>query len=275
MVISKVSSEENMKVIILCGGSGIRLQNSISFIPKAMAMIGHRPMVWHIMKIFANYGHKEFVLALGKNSELIRDYFLNYSKYVNDITLRLGSGQPKFRTQHQEQDWEVTLVETGSEANTGARISRCESYVKGKRFLVSYADCLADVDIKMLVGSHDVSGKVATVTGVLPPFRYGEFIIENNKLVGYQNISLLKSFRGWVNGGFMVFEPEIFKFLSPYNECTLEEEIFSKLVSKKQMNIYTHEGFWQCLDNDREYKYLNRLCENNSEYWLYKIDRKK
>lgn len=257
-----------MKVVILCGGKGIRLENSNNFIPKAMVKIGHRPMLWNVMKIFSRFGFSDFVLALGKDGGMIRDYFLNFNKHFNDITVSLSDNNVKYLTNNLEKDWQVTCVETGETAGTGARISRCHKYLNDS-FVVAYSDCLSDVNIEEVVASHVKSGKIATITGVLPPYRYGEFVVEDDKVIDFNERSLLKSNSGWVNGGFMVFNKEIFKYINSFNECNLENEVFKKLVADNQVNIFKHTGFWQCLDNDREYTYLNDLCNQNLNYWLF------
>lgn len=259
-----------MTTVILCGGQGLRLNDSLTFIPKGMVKIGHRPILWHVMKIYSQYGHNDFILALGKGGYLIRDYFLNYNKNINDITLMLGESQIEYKTQHQETDWKITFVETGEEAGTGARIFRCKQYVESKKFMVTYSDCLVDININDLLKYHDKSDKIATVTGVMPPYRYGEFIMKDNQPIDYKASSRLKSPHGWVNGGFMVFKQKIFEYLNSFNECILENEVFNELVKNREISIYPHNDFWQCLDNNREYLYLNELCDRNLEYWLFK-----
>jgi len=258
-----------MKVVILCGGNGIRLRDSLEFIPKAMVKIGHRPMLWHVMKIYAKYGFTDFVLALGNGGNLIKDYFMNYDVNVNDVTIKLGQKDYVSRSEHQEKNWRITFVDTGDQAGTGARISRCQDYLAEDDFLVAYSDCLADINIQKLLDDHKKSDKITTVTGVMPHFRYGEFIVNDNEAVKWNEISNLKSRVGWVNGGFMAFNKKIFKYLAPFNECVLEKEVYAKLVDDKQINVYKHEGFWQELDNDREYNFLRDLCEKNSEFWLF------
>lgn len=259
---------KTMKIIILCGGNGIRLRNSLEVIPKGLVKIGHRPMLWHIMKIYANFGFNEFILALGNNSEAIRNYFIHYDEIINDLTITLGKHDLVFNTEHQENNWKITFVETGGDSGTGARIARCKKYVGDEEFAVAYSDCLADVNIQKLLEFHHSQKKTASVTGVTPPYRYGEFVMEKNKPVAYRDASRLKSIDGLVNGGFMVFHPKIFNYLDSFSECVLEKDVFGNLVKDGQISIFEHSGFWQCLDNDREYKYLNDLCAKNSEYWL-------
>ncbi len=245
------------------------MKNYLEPIPKALVRIGHRPMIWHVMKIFSKFGINEFVLALGSGGDKIRDYFLNYDFSVNDMTMELGSKNIIFNSQNQEKNWKITFVDTGEEAGTGARVLRCQDYVKDQDFFVTYSDCLSDVKLDKVLDYHRSNGRIATVTGVLPPFRYGEFIFENNQLVDYHDSSHLKSMVGWVNGGFMVFSPRIFNYLEPYNECVLEKNIFSRLVADRQLDISEHTGFWQCLDNDRELDILNQMYSHNAACWLF------
>lgn len=261
-----------MKIVILCGGKGIRLNNSSEFIPKGMVQIGHRPILWHVMKIYAQYGFNEFILALGSGGKNIRDYFIHYDENVNDLTLTLGESKLDYNTQHQEEKWKISFVETGEESGTGARLFRCQKYLDDSDFLLTYSDCLADIDISKLISFHNSHGKIMTVSGVMPPFRYGEFIMEKGEIVEYKNIAHLKSQNGWVNGGFMILQPKIFNYLTPYNECVLEKEVFKQLVKEKKIGVFEHHGFWQCLDNEREYQSLNQLAAKNSEFWLHKND---
>lgn len=262
-----------MKVIILCGGRGIRLAGDSTYIPKAMVKIGHRPIVWHVMKRFASYGLNDFVLALGYKGELIRDYFMKYDYYVNDISVSLNNESPVQRlTSHQETDWKVALVDTGDNSLTGARIARCKNYIDDKEadFMVSYADCLSDVDIKKVIRFHNKLGKVATITGVRPPYREGELEVKKNIATSlyFSRKSKIKNEDRYVNGGYMVFDKKIFSYLTPFNECKLESEVFGKLIDNKQLVVFPHLGFWRWLDTDRDFDYLNGLVEKNQLYWL-------
>jgi len=258
-----------MKVLILCGGEGIRLKNMLELTPKSTIMIGSKPMIWHIMKMFSKFGYYEFVLALGLGGEKIRDYFLNYDLFSNDITVELGNNNVVLNSQNQEKKWKVTFVDTGKQAGTGARILRCKKYLQDDSFFISYSDCVSDVDLNAVLDQNKKSNKVLTVTGVFPPFRYGEFIMKNDELVQYNEISKLESVNGLVNGGFMVSRKEIFDYLSPFNECVLENNVFKKLVMDKKIDVYRHDGYWQCLDNDREALILNDLYEKNQQWWLF------
>jgi len=260
-----------MKVIILCGGEGVRLKNQLTHIPKGMIRIDDRPLLWHIMKRYSLFGFNEFILALGKYNDKIRNYFINYSLYTNDIGLNLGkSNNFTSYNSSQEENWKIILANTGDEAHTGTRIFRCQKYIGSDDFMVSYSDCLSNVDINKLLRLHYKEKKIATVTGVRPPYRYGEFIIKNNKVVDFSPISKLSAVHGYVNGGYMVLNKKIFNYLNSYNECILESEVFKTLTKKSELSVYKHNKFWQCLDNDREYEYLKKLCENNQRYWLSK-----
>src|SRR5581483_12276691 len=164
-----------MKVVILCGGEGIRLRNQLHFGPKALVTIDDKPMIWHIMKRYSLFGYTEFVLALGKYGEMIRDYFFNYNLYTNDVEFTIGkSNEITYHSVNQEKNWKITFVNTGEEAHTGARLSRCKNYVEDE-FMLTYSDCLSNVDLSKLYKQHKASKKTVTVTGVMPPFRYGEF----------------------------------------------------------------------------------------------------
>ena len=259
-----------MKVIILCGGEGVRLKNMLEPIPKAMVKIGYRPILWHVMKIFSKFGYNEFVLALGAGGEKIRDYFINYDMFANDVTIELGNPDSTvINSQNQEKEWKITFVDTGEKAGTGARLFRCKDFVEGDDFFVAYSDCLSDVSIPSLLKQHTESGKILTLTGIFPPFRYGEFVIQNNLPIKYNEISTLKSKEGLVNGGFMVANKQIFDYLKPFSECVLEQEVFENLVNNEKIDMYSHDGFWQCLDNDREYAILNDMYEKNQSRWLF------
>lgn len=262
-----------MKVIILCGGRGIRLAGESSYIPKAMVKIGHRPIVWHVMKRFASYGITDFILALGYKGEMVRDYFMKYDYYVNDIKVSLDNQVPVQKlTSHQETDWTITLVDTGDNSMTGARIARCKQYLEpeDESFMVSYADCLSDIDVKKVIKFHNKMKKTGTITGVRPPYREGELRVKNYVATSlyFTSRDKIKSEDRYINGGYMVFDKKIFSYLTPFNECKLESDVFQKLIDKKQLVVCPHLGFWRWLDTDRDFIYLNQLVEKNQLYWL-------
>ncbi len=260
-----------MKVIILCGGHGIRLQGESTYIPKAMVSLGHRPLVWHVMKRYGFYGFHDFVLALGAKGDLVKDYFANYDIFANDLSVSLGKGTVKKLSHHQEKGWEVTLADTGETSYSGARIHRCRQYIGDEAmFMVSYADCLADIDIRALIAFHKKSKKIATITGAVPPYREGEFVVDAHRAVAVYDVKKASTAREqrFFNGGYMVFDRKIFPFLSSFSECKLETEVFMRLIADRQLAIYPHYGFWRWLDTDRDYLYLQDLVDKNQMYWL-------
>lgn len=259
-----------MKTIILCGGKGTRLGGRADYVPKAMTKIGHRPIVWHIMKRYSLAGYGDFILALGEKGELLRDFFIHYDYFTSDVRVDLSKGKIDKLSDHQEKSWEITLVDTGDQAQSGARIARCKKYLDDKLFMVSYSDCLANINIKELIKFHRKTKKVATITGVIPPYREGEFSVENNLVLGMYDAKQerKRSRQRYINGGFFVFEQAIFNYLSSFSECRLESEVFVQLIKEQQLAVFPHYGFWQWLDTDRDHAYLNQLVDRNNMYWL-------
>lgn len=260
-----------MKIIILCGGRGVRLAGEASYIPKAMVRLGHRPLLWHVMKRYALFGYNDFILALGAKGEMIRDYFINYKTYVDNIRISLSKPESfESLTTSQESEWKITMIDTGEQALTGARIARCKRYLDEGDFMVTYADCLADIDINKLMKFHKRSSKVATISGVVPPYRIGELMVENNLAVGFYDARHQRKtgIRRYINGGYMIFKKEIFSYLSLFNECQLETEVFEKLMKSKELAIFPHHGFWRWLDTDRDYIELSGLVDKNKLFWL-------
>lgn len=259
-----------MKVVILCGGRGIRLPDDSVYLPKGMVRLGHRPILWHIMKRFALAGHTDFVLALGAKGELIRDYFLHYDQYVTDTQIELGSGKIELLSKHQEEKWRITFVDTGENANSGARIHRCKEYIGEEKFFLTYSDTLSDVSLAGLVSFHKKSGKLFTLTGVIPPYREGEVVVEDNLAIGHYDArkDTKQKLQRFVNGGYMVADAKLFSYLTSFNECRLESEVFTRLMNEKQLALYGHHGFWRWLDTDRDYLYLQDLVDKNKMFWL-------
>lgn len=253
-----------MKVVILAGGMGTRLREETEYRPKPMVQIGARPILWHIMKIYAHYGYNDFVICLGYKGEMIRDYFLNYETQNRDFIITLGSGAVEVLGNHTEDGWRVTLAETGEKAMTGGRIKRVEKYVGSSAFMATYGDGVADIDIESLIGFHRRQGKLATVTAVRPSSRYGELGIENGRVTLFREKPQVNE--GWINGGFFVFEPEIFSFIEG-DDDTLETGLLSRLVERKQLAVYQHEGFWQCMDTYREMQQLDEIWDRGRAPW--------
>jgi glucose-1-phosphate cytidylyltransferase len=258
-----------MKVLLFCGGRGFIDPETRLRIPKCMARIGERPLLWHVMNAFATFGHRTFVLALGTGSETIRDFFLEYGSHWRDVEVSLANRGVKYLDRIVEEDWTVQMVDTGREAMTGGRIARCRRYLDGERFLLSYSDCLCNVDLFSLVAAHAARENIVmTVTGVRPPSRFGTFFVEGQRVTRYSLESRLAGVGGYIHGGFMVAEPSIFQYVEPLNECNLEVEVFSRLAQEGKVAVFPHEGYWQPVDGERELLILNEQYRKNIRPWL-------
>ena len=254
-----------MKVIILCGGRGTRLKEETEFRPKPLVEVGGRPILWHIMKIYAHYGFNDFILCLGYKGEMIREYFLNYEIKNNDFTLQLGNGKVKVFNKSREENWKITFVDTGERAQTGSRVKQVEKYVDGDRFMLTYGDGVADVKIDKIIQYHQKQGNIGTITGVHPPSRFGELLLDDNRIIEFNEKPQVKE--GFINGGFFVFQKEFFRYLKKNDACYLEKEPLEKLVADKQLSAYQHNGFWQCMDTQRELDVLHQLWATNKAPW--------
>jgi|SRR6056297_824242 len=254
-----------MKAVILAGGLGTRLGNRTNVIPKPMIRIGSKPVLWHIMKIFSNYGINDFIICLGYKKNVIKDYFLHYESKNNDFTINLENYDIEFHNDHDEKKWKVTLVDTGINTLKGGRLKKIEKYLDDEINIVTYGDGVADININKLIKFHKNKKKMVTITGVHPPARFGEISEEKD---------IVKSFRekpqtskGLINGGFIVFKRELFEYLTNDENCDLEIGPLEKLSKKGKVAVYKHEGFWQCMDHERDVKYLNNLWNNNKALW--------
>ncbi len=254
-----------MKAVIFAGGLGTRLGNRTSLLPKPMIKIGEKPILWHIMKIYSSYGIKQFIICLGYQGDVIKDYFLNYDLINNDFTVRLGDKKTIFHTDRTETDWEVTLVDTGVRTLKGARLKRVEHYLDGDCNLLTYGDGVADLSIKELISFHRSHGKTVTITGVYPPARFGELIAENNLVKSFQEKP--QTSQGLINGGFMVFNQELFQYLTTEQDCDLEVGVLENLAKRGKVMVYQHAGNWECMDNERDVKHLNQLWREDQAFW--------
>lgn len=255
-----------MKVVILCGGMGTRLREETEFHPKPMVEIGGRPILWHIMKTYAHYGFTEFIICLGYKGWMIKEYFLNYAMMNGDFTIKLGNDNDvQFHKEQVEEGWKVTLAETGLNTMTGARVKRIEKYIDGDTFMLTYGDGVADVDIGDLLAFHNQHRKIGTVTGVCPPSRFGELFVEEECVIGFKEKPQL--YGGFINGGFFVFNRGVFEYLDNNENCILEQQPLTQLAAQEELMMYTHEGFWQCMDTYRDFLYLNRFCEQQEIPW--------
>jgi glucose-1-phosphate cytidylyltransferase len=254
-----------MKVIILCGGQGTRLREETEYRPKPLVEVGGKPILWHIMKTYAHYGYSDFVLCLGYRGNMIKEYFLNYEAMNNDFTICLGQkSHIHFNDAHMEQDFRVTLAETGQETMTGGRIKRIDKYVDGDTFLVTYGDGLADVNITELLAFHKNHGKIATITTVRPQSRFGMLETANDgKVLAFNEKPQLD---GWASAGFLVFERRLFEYIEG-DGCTLERQPLERLAAEGQLMAYRHDGFFFAMDTYREYLYLNELWRSGKAPW--------
>lgn len=252
-----------MKTVILAGGFGTRLSEMTANLPKPMVEIGGKPILWHIMNIFSAYCHHEFVLALGYKAEVVKEYFLNFYAINNDLTLDFTTGQTTIHHGNQP-NWRVHLIDTGLGTQTGGRLKRLKEWIGDETFLMTYGDGVADVDIDKLVAFHRQQGKLATITAVRPPARFGGLVIHEKTVTEFSEKN--QSQEGWINGGFFVLEPEVLDLVDK-DECVWEKGPLEKLASMGQLSAYQHFGFWQPMDTLREYKLLESLWESGHAPW--------
>lgn len=257
-----------MKVVILCGGKGTRLREETEYRPKPMVPVGNRPILWHIMKTYAHYGHREFILCLGYKGEMIKEYFRNYLWNTSDVTLMLGrSPGIIFHDGHDEEDWSVTLAETGENSMTAFRVRQVKRYIPaGETFLLTYGDGLSTIDINASVAAHKAAGKICTISAVHPAGRFGSLRLESDG--GIRAFNEKPQFEeSYVNGGYMVCDHRIFEYLPDDPGMMLERSPMDNLVRDNQLNAYQHEGFWQPMDTYQEAQYLNRLWAEGTAPW--------
>jgi glucose-1-phosphate cytidylyltransferase len=255
-----------MKVVILCGGAGTRLREETEFRPKPLVEVGGRPILWHIMKHYAHHGFRDFVLCLGYKGNMIKDYFLNYQAMNNDFTISLGKkAQMVFHGDHEEQDFCVTLADTGEETLTGGRLQRVARYLgDDPRFMVTYGDGVSDVDIPALLNFHQRHGKLATVTTFRPISRFG--ILSINEEHEVRSFMEKPRADAWASAGFFVFEREVLNRLDGAN-VSLEREPLQRLAAAGQLMAYPHPGFFYAMDTYREYQLLNEAWNSGQAPW--------
>lgn len=255
-----------MKAVILCGGLGTRLREQTEFRPKPMVEVGGKPILWHIMKTFAHHGITEFVVCIGYKGEVIKEYFLDYEARNNDFTITLGrSHDLEFHDQHLESDWRVTVADTGYDTQTGGRVKRVQRYVGDERFMVTYGDGVADVDIGKLLAFHESHGKAATLTSVRPLSRFGVLDLEDGGTV--TDFREKPQVDGWVNAGYFVFEPSVFDYIG--DDSVLEQAPLEALAKDSELMAYRHDGFWQPMDTYRESKLLNDLWDTGAPWKVW------
>jgi glucose-1-phosphate cytidylyltransferase len=252
-----------MKVVILAGGLGSRLIEKTNIIPKPMVEIGTKPIIWHIMKYFSHYGHNEFIICLGYKGEIIKDYFTSYYSNNSDLTLDLGTNNYEMHNQHNE-NWKISLIDTGEETLTGARIAKIKKYTEGNRFFLTYGDGLADINLNSLLKHHINSGKKCTVSAVKPEGRFGVIkFLENQISFSEKNIKDVD----WVNGGFFICEQSIFKYVDENDNVMWEKSPMENLANDNELNAYQHSGFWKPMDTLKDQNILNNLWFDNKAKW--------
>jgi len=252
-----------MKVVILAGGLGTRLSEETEIKPKPMVEIGGFPIIWHIMKHYAHYGFKEFYIALGYRGEVIKRFFMDYHSLNASLTIDLSSGTVNAHERECE-DWIVHLKNTGQETYTGGRVRRLAPLLGDGTFMVTYGDGVADINLHELLKFHREQGRIATVTAVRPPARFGGLVFDGDMVVNFTEKPQIGE--GWINGGFLVLEPGIFNYLEG-DESSLEAEALERLAADKQLAAYRHEGFWQCMDTLRDKRLLESLWQEGRAPW--------
>ncbi len=252
-----------MKVILLAGGFGTRLSEYTETIPKPMVTVGGRPILWHIMRTYANFGHKDFYVALGYRAEVVKEYFLHYRSLNADFTVDLATGSV---SPHQvdSADWRVTLVHTGLESMTGGRVKRLQRFIGNETFMLTYGDGVANVDLERLLAFHRAHGKMVTVTAVHPGARFGELLIENERVASFQEKPQMG--QGWINGGYFVIEPTFFDLIVG-DATILERDPLERAAKMGELMAYRHDGFWQCMDTKRDRDTLEELWAAQRAPW--------
>jgi glucose-1-phosphate cytidylyltransferase len=254
-----------MKVIILAGGYGTRLGSLTGEIPKPMVRIGDKPIMWHIMKIYSHYNFKDFIICLGYKQEVIKNYFHHYHVHATDYTINLNTKELTVLNNHDETDWNVSLIDTGLDSLKGARLKKIEKYLDDDINLMTYGDGVADIDINELIKFHKSHGKILTITGVRPPSRFGEIIEKDNQLISFKEKP--QSSQGLISGGFFVFDKRLMNYLTEDENCDLEYGAFDQLAQEGQIMVYKHLGNWECVDTERDLKHLNKLYSEGNAFW--------
>lgn len=252
-----------MKVVILAGGMGTRLAEETAVRPKPMVEIGGRPILWHIMGIYAAQGFSEFVVACGYKGEMIKEYFANFALHAADVSIEMATGRVDLHNQ-RSPNWQVNLIDTGLSTQSGGRIKRLAKWLNGETFLMTYGDGVGDIDVKALLGFHRSHGKLATLSAVRPPARFGGLEFNGDQVVRFAEKPQIGE--GWINGGFMVLEPQVLDYIEG-DDTVFEREPMERLAADGQMMAYRHEGFWQPMDTLREKRLLEDMWQSGHAPW--------
>ena len=255
--------EKQMKVAILAGGLGTRLSEETTVKPKPMVEIGGRPILWHIMNIYAAYGFKEFVIALGYRGDLIKDYFINYHYRSRNLTVQLRNGDISVH-EGEGEDWTVHLLDTGADTNTGGRVKRLAEFIGNEPFMLTYGDGVSNINIPKLIEFHQTQKRLATLTAVRPPARFGQMLLDDGKVTEFKEKPQIGE--GWINGGFFVLQPEVTKYIEG-DHSAWEYDSLEKIAADGQLAAYQHEDFWQSMDTLRDVHLLEKLWREGNAPW--------
>lgn len=253
-----------MKTVILAGGLGTRISEESYLKPKPMIEIGDQPILWHIMKYYSSFGFHDFIICCGYKGHVIKEYFADYYLHRSDVTFDFSDGNRMTVHQNVAEPWRVTLVDTGLMTQTGGRVKRVQKYIGDEPFMLTYGDGVGDIDLNALLAQHQTSTKIVTLTGIQPGGRFGVLDVDGKTVTGFREKA--KEDGGWINGGFMVLGPEIFERLDG-DSCILEREPLERLAREGKLGIYRHNGFWQCMDTQRDKIRLEELWQKGNAPW--------
>jgi glucose-1-phosphate cytidylyltransferase len=251
-----------MKVVILCGGKGTRMSEVTNELPKPLALIGDKPILWHIMKIYQKYGFNEFILLLGYKGEKIKEYFMDYEWKNNSFTMDSSTGD--IQLLGEPEKWKITFVDTGLNTMTGSRIKRAQKYIGDESFMLTYGDGLSDVNLYELVKFHQTKGTIATVTGIQKKSQFGTLTVNQGMAESFAEKTQTEEI---INGGFFVLKPEVFPYLTDETDCVFEEEPLRKLTQDRQLAVYLHDGFWTAIDTYKNVLEVNEMWEQGELSW--------
>ena len=254
-----------MKVVILAGGLGTRLSEETKLIPKPMVEIGGKPILWHIMKTYSSYGFNEFIILTGYKSHIIKEYFVNYYNRYSDITVDMLNNSVEIH-KIKTEPWKVTLLYTGQDTMTGGRIKKATDYIGNERFMLTYGDGVADVDINALIKSHETSGKTVTMTAVQPSGRFGALVIKDENIITSFK-EKPKGDESWINGGFFVCEPKVFDYIPDEDDVIFEQRPLERLAEVGELNAFKHNGFWRPMDTLKDKNDLTEMWMTDNAPW--------
>ena len=254
-----------MKVVILAGGLGTRLSEETGINPKPMLQIGDRPIIWHLMKYYSQFGFNDFYVALGYKGDVIKKYFVDYQLANHSLRISLGDNQLDYLDGNVE-DWTIHLVDTGLCTNTGGRLKRLQPYLESETFMLTYGDGVSTVDLKTALDFHRSHGCMVTITAVHPPARFGGLDLEGDIVCNFFEKSQIRE--GWINGGFMIFEPQVFNYIED-DQTVLEADVLERLTAERQVRAYRHTDFWQCMDTLRDKRYLEELWDEGAPWKIW------